>query len=89
MRFEKWEEEAFNYLTKLYDNFFEELSLKLKTKQQYAKSNPISSQGVYKRLKSTKSPQTYKLCSIVLIEDDVVVDVIDPKLVLKKHVKHF
>lgn len=21
MRFEKWEEEAFNYLTKLYDNF--------------------------------------------------------------------
>ena len=28
MRFEKWEEEAFNYLTKLYDNFFEELSSK-------------------------------------------------------------
>ena len=25
MRFEKWEEEVFNYLTKLYDNFFEEL----------------------------------------------------------------
>ena len=28
MRFEQWEEEAFNYLTKLYDNFFEELSQK-------------------------------------------------------------
>lgn len=30
MRFEKWEEEAFNYLTKLYNNFFEELSKKCK-----------------------------------------------------------
>lgn len=28
MRFEKWEEEAFNYLTKLYENFFCELSKK-------------------------------------------------------------
>jgi len=28
MRFEKWEEEAFNYLTALYENFFKELSEK-------------------------------------------------------------
>ena len=28
MRFEKWEEEAFNYLTSLYENFFKELSEK-------------------------------------------------------------
>lgn len=28
MKFEKWEEETFNYFTKLYDNFFEELSSK-------------------------------------------------------------
>ena len=26
MRFEQWEEETFNYLIKLYDNFFEELA---------------------------------------------------------------
>ena len=30
MRFETWEEEAFNYLTELYDNFFKELSEKSK-----------------------------------------------------------
>ena len=30
MRFEKWEEEAFNYLTNLYDNFFKELSERCK-----------------------------------------------------------
>ena len=30
MKFEKWEEETFNYFTKLYDNFFEELSSKCK-----------------------------------------------------------
>lgn len=30
MRFESWEEEAFNYLTELYDHFFEELSKKCK-----------------------------------------------------------
>lgn len=78
-----------NYNAQELSMFFEELSLKLKTKQQYAKSNPISSQGVYKRLKSIKSPQTYKLCGIVLIEDDVVVDIIEPKLVLKKYVKPF
>ena len=28
MRFEKWEEEAFVYLTSLYENFFQELSEK-------------------------------------------------------------
>ena len=28
MRFEKWEKEAFDYLTKLYENFFDELSKK-------------------------------------------------------------
>ena len=28
MRFEKWEEEAFIYLTSLYENFFQELSEK-------------------------------------------------------------
>ena len=28
MRFEKWEEETFNYLTSLYENFFKELSEK-------------------------------------------------------------
>lgn len=78
-----------NYNAQELSMFFEELSLKLKTKQQYAKSNPISSQGVYKRLKSSKSPQTYKLCGIVFIEDDVVVEIIDPKLVLKKYVKPF
>ena len=30
MRFEKWEEEAFNYLTELYNNFYKELSVKCK-----------------------------------------------------------
>ena len=44
-----------NYNAQELSMFFEELSLKLKTKQQYAKSNPISSQGVYKRLKYSKS----------------------------------
>ncbi len=28
MRFEEWEEKAFNYLTDLYNNFYNELSLK-------------------------------------------------------------
>lgn len=49
--------------------FFEELSKTLKTKKQYADSNPISRKGVDKRLKSAYSPQKYVLCGITLIED--------------------
>lgn len=58
-----------NYDAQELSIFFEALSLKLKTKKQYSDTNPISRKGVDKRLLSIFSPQTYKLCGIVLIED--------------------
>ena len=65
--------------------FFEELSKKLKTKKQYADSNPISRKGVDKRLKSAYSPQKYVLCGITLIEDKTeTAEEINP-LPLKKY----
>ena len=51
--------------------FFDELSKKLKTKQQYSKSNAISPEGVRKRLKSIYAPQHYNFCGITLIEYDI------------------
>jgi len=52
--------------------FFEQLSNRLKTKKQYADSNPISRKGVDKRLNSIFAPQHYTLCGITLIEDLVI-----------------
>jgi len=60
-----------NYNAQELSMFFEILSKRLKTKQQYAKTNPISRKGVDKRLKSIYAPQFYKLCGIFLIEDEV------------------
>lgn len=59
-----------NYNAQELSMFFNELSKTLKTKKQYAESNPISRKGVDKRLKSIYSPQTYVLCGITLIEDN-------------------
>ena len=61
-----------NYDAQQLSMFFNELSKKLKTKKQYADSNPISRKGVDKRLLSVYSPQTYTLCDITFIEDAVI-----------------
>ena len=69
--------------------FFEVLSKRLKTKKQYADSNPISRKGVDKRLKSAYSPQKYVLCGITLIEDKTeMAEEIKP-LPLKKYESPF
>lgn len=73
-----------NYSAQELSIFFDELSKKLKTKQQYFESNFISRKGVDKRLKSIFAPQTYNLCGITLIEDSVIQKVEVEKLVLKK-----
>lgn len=78
-----------NYTEQELSMFFDELSSKLKTKQQYFESNDISRKGVDARLKSAYAPQTYKLCGITLIEDAVVVENIPEKLVLKKATHYF
>jgi len=61
-----------NYNAQELSMFFEELSKKLRTKQQYSKYNSISPNGVKKRLKSIFPPQSYKICGVVLIEDVVI-----------------
>lgn len=78
-----------NYDAQTLSIFFDELSIKLKTKQQYFESNDISRKGVDKRLKSINTPQTYKLCGITLIEDAVVIENTPEKLVLKKATHYF
>ena len=64
--------ETDNYNAQELAMFFEVLSKRLKTKKQYADSNPISRKGVDKRLKSIFAPQHYTLCGITLIEDLVI-----------------
>ena len=74
-----------NYNAQELSMFFDELSMKLKTKKQYADSNPISRKGVDKRLNSIFAPQHYNLCGIVLIEDNVEAVIVEEKIVLKKN----
>jgi len=74
-----------NYSAQELSMFFEEISKKLKTKQQYFESNNISRKGVDKRLKSIYAPQHYNLCGIVLIEDNVEEIIVKEKLTLKNN----
>lgn len=78
-----------NYDAQELQMFFNELSKRLKTKQQYSKSNAISPEGVRKRLKSVLSPQVHMLCGITLIVNNVDNIDVEEKLLFKKATKYF
>ena len=62
--------------------FFNELKNKLHTKQAYSAITGLSAEGVRKRLKSVKAPQTYNLGGVVFVECEV-----QPKVEVEKFVK--
>lgn len=78
-----------NYNAQDLQMFFNELKNKLHTKQAYSAITGLSAEGVRKRLKSVKAPQTYNLGGVVFVESDVQPKVEVEKLVLKKYVIPF
>ena len=80
-----------NYNAQELQMFFNELKNKLHTKQAYSAITGLSAEGVRKRLKSVKAPQTYNLGGVVFVECDYEVQpkVEVEKLVLKKYVIPF